>query len=176
MLSVFDPCVLMGRSWHPFMLWVLVRALHQMESFMSKALRGDAVVQLPRASNNAGHGSFRLARRGKSFQGVLKFSVVTNCTAAENARTHHNTTISLFFSQMLKRFHAMFGLETNLSAEVPGNNPRPFLRVLFLRDYSIKINGPCGNQPFFHPHRASPIKGEGIIFSLPWREGASGRG
>jgi len=32
------------------------------------SLRGEAVVQLPRASNNADHGSLRLARRVKSFQ------------------------------------------------------------------------------------------------------------
>ncbi|CAB5097806.1 hypothetical protein D3OALGA1CA_1218, partial [Olavius algarvensis associated proteobacterium Delta 3] len=35
---------------------------------MAKALRGEAVVNLPRTSNNAGHESLRLARRVKSFQ------------------------------------------------------------------------------------------------------------
>jgi len=51
---------------------------------MAKALRGDAVVQLPRASNNAGHGSLRLARRVKSFQAVLQIYDVTNCTLADS--------------------------------------------------------------------------------------------
>jgi len=32
----------------------LARTLHQTEVFMAKALRGEAVVHLPRASNNAG--------------------------------------------------------------------------------------------------------------------------
>jgi len=47
------------------------RILHQTEGFMDKALRGDAVVHLPRASNNAGHESLRLARRVKSFQSLF---------------------------------------------------------------------------------------------------------
>jgi len=37
---------------------------------MAKAFRGEAVVHLPRASNNAGHGRLRLARRVKFFQFV----------------------------------------------------------------------------------------------------------
>jgi len=44
---------------------VLTRILDQTESFMAKALRGEAAVLLPRTSNNAGHGSLRLARRVK---------------------------------------------------------------------------------------------------------------
>ena len=39
---------------------------------MDKALQGEAVVLLPRALNNAGHGSLRLARRGKCFQNTEK--------------------------------------------------------------------------------------------------------
>jgi len=35
---------------------------------MAKALRGDAVVPLPRASNNDGHEDLRVAQRVKSFQ------------------------------------------------------------------------------------------------------------
>ncbi len=34
---------------------------------MAKALRGEAVVHLPRASNNTGHERLRLARRVKWF-------------------------------------------------------------------------------------------------------------
>ncbi len=41
--------------------------LHQTETFMAKALRGEAVVHLPRASNNTGHEGIRLARRVKWF-------------------------------------------------------------------------------------------------------------
>ena len=37
---------------------------------MGKAFRGEAVVNLPQASNNAGHGNLRLARRVKCFQVV----------------------------------------------------------------------------------------------------------
>ena len=37
---------------------------------MVKAFRGEAVVNLPQASNNAGHRSLRLARRVKYFQVV----------------------------------------------------------------------------------------------------------
>ena len=35
-----------------------------------EAFRGEAVVTLPRVSNNAGHGSLRLARMVKYFQVV----------------------------------------------------------------------------------------------------------
>jgi len=41
----------------------------------------EAVVRLPRISNNAGHGGLRLARRVKSFQVVHQFFNVANCTA-----------------------------------------------------------------------------------------------
>ncbi|CAB5133835.1 hypothetical protein D3OALGA1CA_3498 [Olavius algarvensis associated proteobacterium Delta 3] len=37
---------------------------------MGKALRGEAVVYLPRASNNTDHGRLLLARRVNSFQSV----------------------------------------------------------------------------------------------------------
>ena len=46
----------------------LTRIFHQKETFMAKAFRGEAVGRLPRASNNAGHGSLLLARRVKLFQ------------------------------------------------------------------------------------------------------------
>jgi len=38
---------------------------------MGKTLRGEAVVHLPRVSNNADHGLLRLARRVKYFQTFL---------------------------------------------------------------------------------------------------------
>ena len=38
---------------------------------MSKAFRDEAVVNLPQVSNNAGHGSLRMARRVKSFQDLV---------------------------------------------------------------------------------------------------------
>ena len=37
---------------------------------MGKAFRDEAVVDLPRVSNNVGHGSLRLAHRVKSFQKI----------------------------------------------------------------------------------------------------------
>ncbi|CAB5114178.1 hypothetical protein D3OALGA1CA_2159 [Olavius algarvensis associated proteobacterium Delta 3] len=46
---------------------------------MAKALRGEAVVNLQRTSNNAGHKSLRLARRVKSFQSVLSILNIANC-------------------------------------------------------------------------------------------------
>ena len=60
---------------------LLTRMLHHMETFMVNALRDEAVVDLPRVSNNAGlqiptnrrgHGSLSLARRVKSFQVVIQ--------------------------------------------------------------------------------------------------------
>ena len=51
----------------------LARMLHQMETFMTKAFRDETVVNLPRDSNNAGHGSLRLASRVKCFQVVDPF-------------------------------------------------------------------------------------------------------
>jgi len=47
---------------------------------MGKAFQGEAVVNLPRALNNAGHGRLLLARRVKSFQAVHQFFNVTCCT------------------------------------------------------------------------------------------------
>ena len=44
---------------------------------MAKALRGEAVVLLPRASNNTGHESLRLARR------VKWFNLLSSCWAQQ---------------------------------------------------------------------------------------------
>ena len=55
---------------------------------MAKAFRGEAAVRLPRTSNNAGHGSLRLARRVKSFQCVYPLLGVTNCTLADYLKLH----------------------------------------------------------------------------------------
>ena len=41
---------------------------------MAKAFRGEAVVNLPQASNNAGHGSLRLARRVHIFRSFIRYS------------------------------------------------------------------------------------------------------
>jgi len=46
---------------------------------MGKAFQGEAVVNLPRALNNADHGRLLLARRVNSFQLVSPLSRVTNC-------------------------------------------------------------------------------------------------
>jgi len=89
----------------------LARTLHQMETFMGKALRDEAVVRLPRISNNAGHGGLRLARRVKSFQAVRPFFNVTNCIAARCVSIHVKAPISFLLRHLLKRYHAMFGLE-----------------------------------------------------------------
>jgi len=79
---------------------------------MAKALRGEAVVHLPRTSNNAGHESLRLAQRVKSFQAVLQILNITNCILPEEAHIYDNTLIFLFFNQLLKRFHAIFGIRS----------------------------------------------------------------
>jgi len=41
---------------------------------MAKAFRGEAVVSLPQASNNAGHGSLRLARRVHISRSFISYS------------------------------------------------------------------------------------------------------
>jgi len=58
---------------------VLARTLHQKETFMGKAFQGEAVVNLPRALNNADHGRLLLARRVNSFQLVLSLLRPINC-------------------------------------------------------------------------------------------------
>jgi len=49
---------------------------------MRCSLQGEAVVNLPRALNNAGHGRLLLARRVKSFQAVHPFFDVTYCVTS----------------------------------------------------------------------------------------------
>ena len=44
---------------------------YQMETFMPKAFRDEAVVNLSQVSNNAGHGSLRMARRVKFIQDLV---------------------------------------------------------------------------------------------------------
>jgi hypothetical protein len=41
---------------------------------MGKAFRGEAAVNLPQASNNAGHGNLRLARRVHIFRSFIRYS------------------------------------------------------------------------------------------------------
>jgi len=77
---------------------------------MAKALRDEAVVLLPRASNNAGHGRLLLARRVKSFQALHQCFNVTHCIAAGWIRIHVKALILFFSIRLLKRFHAIFGL------------------------------------------------------------------
>ena len=60
---------------------------------MGKALRDEAVVRLPRISNNTGHGGLRLARRVKSFQAVQQFFNVTNCIATQCVTAHIKASI-----------------------------------------------------------------------------------
>jgi len=76
----------------------LTRTLLQTEAFMVKALQGEAVVRLPQALNNAGHGSLRLARRVKSFQAVLQINNMTNCILAEKTRINIIAPILLLLS------------------------------------------------------------------------------
>ena len=53
----------------------VARMLHQMEAYMAKAFRDEAVVDLPRVSNNKGHESLRWPEWGKSFQVFNLFAV-----------------------------------------------------------------------------------------------------
>ena len=78
---------------------------------MDKALRGEAAVLLPQDSNNAGHGSFRLARRVKSFQLFYLLRGATNCAPADCSKISFNALLLFLFSYWLKRFYAMFGLD-----------------------------------------------------------------
>ena len=43
--------------------------LQQKGAFMAKAFRDEAVVNLPRVSNNTGHGSFLFGPQGEIFSG-----------------------------------------------------------------------------------------------------------
>jgi len=43
------------------------QVVRRMEGAMAKAFQGEAVLNIPRTLNNAGHGALRLARRVKSF-------------------------------------------------------------------------------------------------------------
>jgi len=63
---------------------------------MGKALRDEAVVRLPRVSNNTAHGGLRLARRVKSFQVVDPFFNVTHCIAAPCSSNHVKALICIF--------------------------------------------------------------------------------
>jgi len=67
---------------------ILARTLHQPETFMIKALRGEAVVHLPRTSNNAEHGRLRLARKGENFSG--RSSVFESYKLHYGPMTHHS--------------------------------------------------------------------------------------
>ncbi|CAB5116810.1 hypothetical protein D3OALGA1CA_5169 [Olavius algarvensis associated proteobacterium Delta 3] len=78
---------------------------------MGKALRDEAVVRLPRISNNAGQGGLRLARRVKSFQAVRPFFNVTNYIAALCISIYLKAPILFLLKHLLKRFHAMFGIK-----------------------------------------------------------------
>jgi len=100
--------------------------MHQMETFMGKALRDEAVARLPRVSNNAVHGGLRLARRVKSFQAVHPFFNVTHGIAARCVSMHVEAPILFLLRHLLERFHAMFGL-----ASCPGGSPGRGPRCLF---------------------------------------------
>jgi|GEM_PF-1949592 len=77
---------------------------------MGKALQGEAVVNLPRALNNADHGRLLLARRVKSFQALHQLFNVTYCTVAGCTRIHVNTLMLFLSIRLLKRIHAIFGI------------------------------------------------------------------
>ncbi|CAB5124935.1 hypothetical protein D3OALGB2SA_3221 [Olavius algarvensis associated proteobacterium Delta 3] len=77
---------------------------------MGKAFRGEAVVNLPRASNNADHGLLLLARRVNPFQLIHLLSRATNCISPQWPSRTNNTSLVFLFSHTLKRVHATFGL------------------------------------------------------------------
>ncbi|CAB5097437.1 Aldehyde dehydrogenase (EC, partial [Olavius algarvensis associated proteobacterium Delta 3] len=56
---------------HPLQLFRYAEPARRLASRFAAYYEGEAVVNLPRTSNNAGHESLRLARRVKSFQSVL---------------------------------------------------------------------------------------------------------
>ncbi|CAB5141553.1 hypothetical protein D3OALGA1CA_4237 [Olavius algarvensis associated proteobacterium Delta 3] len=64
---------------------------------MTKALGGEAVVHLPRASNNAGHGSLRLAQRGKSFQVVISYRCYILRPGQKTRDSHERLSMVFFY-------------------------------------------------------------------------------
>jgi len=77
---------------------------------MGKAFRGEAVVKLPRALNNAVHGCLLLARRVNSFQLFVLPLMITTCVFTEQPSKQSNSLILFLFSHPLTRVHAMFEL------------------------------------------------------------------
>jgi len=87
---------------------------------MAKALRGEAVVRLPRISNNAGHGGLRLARRVKSFQVVDQFFNVTHGFAARCSSNYFKALMLFLFTQVLKKISCNIRASSSRS-----RNPSP---------------------------------------------------
>jgi len=83
---------------------------------MDEALRGEAVLHLPRASNNTGHESLRLARRVKFFNLLIQQLGKTNRTLSDLALSTFNIGTSFHLGRLLKGFHAMFGLSRLMHA------------------------------------------------------------
>ena len=95
---------------------------------MAKALRGEAVVPLPRVSNNTGHGRLPLAWKVISFQTLDPVLCATICLPAQLGWIYSNTILLFPISHCLKRFHALFGL-----AEWPGKLYKP-LRPIHIQE------------------------------------------
>jgi len=93
---------------------------------MSKALRGEAVVHLPRASNNAAHGHLRLARRVRFFQLIYPLRLLLSVCSPISPAFTITLLIQIFFTYSLKKPHAMFGLTpiTCIPLRSPSNAAR----------------------------------------------------
>jgi len=76
----------------------LARALQRMEGFMAKALRGEAVVRLPRALNNAGHGSLRSSQKGEIFSGCFSTLDGNQIATVERFRLNNKSLLLILFS------------------------------------------------------------------------------
>ena len=89
---------------------ILTRKFHQLVAFMAKACRGDAVVSLPRFSNNAGHGSLRLTHMRNLFSSFTRSWGATMCSSVIKFMSFSNAPIWPLFFYPLKRFHEIIGL------------------------------------------------------------------
>ena len=119
----------------------LARILHQTETFMAKALRGEAVVHLPRASNNTGHERLCLARRVKWFH---RFS---SCWAQPRVpwltKPYPHLTMELSFWPIVE----------NISCNVRANMLRAPLDMISMSDFSPTYMS--GLRPHTFPSRTT---------------------
>ncbi len=79
----------------------ITRMLHQKETFMAEAFRGEAVVPLLRTSNNVGQGCLLLTRRVKIF---MLFCQITVCKVLPvKSNTNQFTALNIIVKMKLHK-------------------------------------------------------------------------